>query len=85
MADIRRKGKVPFGDKLVDAELIDVEKSDERWSVYQLDDGTELRFKAVVMEVWRVIGQYDELGNPLYVVRSQNLANPSVPESLRKK
>ncbi len=85
MADIRRKGKVPFGDKLVDAELIDVQKADERWSVYQLDDGTELRFKAVVMEVWRVIGQYDELGNPFYVVRSQNLANPVVPEGLRKK
>jgi hypothetical protein len=56
----------------------------EYWNEYLLDDGTVLRFKGVVTGVFRVEGQYDPEGNPMYAVRSNNIVSVSAPDDMRK-
>jgi hypothetical protein len=58
--------------------------SAEHWNEYLLDDGTVLRFKSVVVAVYRIDGQFDEAGDPSYFLKSQNVVNVSAPENLRK-
>jgi hypothetical protein len=85
MADIRRKGKVVQapGTPPKDAELMEILKSDEKWSVYDLDDGTQLRLRTMVSEVWRVIGEFDAELNPLYVVKAQGAMSVIAPENIK--
>jgi hypothetical protein len=86
MADIRRKGTVNVepGNVPKPAELMEVLKSDEKWSTYELDDGTHLRMRASVMEIWRVIDEYDADGNPQYVVKAAGAMSVFAPEGLKK-
>lgn len=86
MADIRRRSKIPVGsNQFADAELMESEASDEKWSVYELDDGSTLKLKPVVLEIWRVIDQYDNDGNPKYLIKSQNMMTVYSPDKLKKK
>ncbi len=59
--------------KLVDGTVVRVRESIERFSDIELDDGSTLRIKPVVTEVVRVNEQWDEEGNPLYVIKSTNI------------
>ena len=86
MADIRRKGKVSIGpgQPPKDAELIDISKAEERWSIYELDDGTQVRSRPTVIEAWRVIDEYDAEGNPLYIMKAQVITSIIAPENLKR-
>ncbi|HEY9072934.1 MAG TPA: hypothetical protein VIN67_02275 [Desulfobaccales bacterium] len=55
----------------------------EEWNEYQADDGTVLRFKAVVTEIYR-LDEYDQDSKPIYVIKSSNVLSSSVPEHLKK-
>ncbi len=85
MAPIRRKMPIGPGGPQVDAELVDVQSSQEAWSQYLLGDGTALKLKAVVTEVWRILDHFDGDGNPMYVVKSGNILVVNAPDELRKK
>lgn len=86
MADIRKKGKIPLGPDLPpqDAELMEVIKSDEKWNVYDLDDGSQIRMRATVIEIWRIVNAYDGDGNPAYVIKSQNITSVTAPDNLKR-
>jgi hypothetical protein len=76
----------PFpGGAAVDAESVEVQKSDERWNEYQLADGTVLRVRQIVTEVWRLEDQYDAEGNPQYVLKSAGILVVKSPDSLKRK
>jgi hypothetical protein len=65
---------------------VQVEESTERWSEFQLQDGTVIRVKATVLSAARMDGQYDQLGNPMYQVNvAPVITILSVPDRLRKK
>ncbi len=81
----RRKVKIPFNGQDVDAELVDVSQTSERWNEYLLDDGTILKVKLVLTNVYRVTGQHDAEGNPVYILQSTNVVSTNAPENLRKK
>lgn len=83
MPPIRRKMPGP-GGALVDAELVEVQNSQESWSQYLLGDGTSLKIKVVVTEVWRAEDKYDNEGNPVYIVKSGNILVVNAPDNLRK-
>jgi hypothetical protein len=86
MADIRRKGMVVVepGQAPKAAELMEVQKADEKWNTYDLDDGTQVRLRTTVTEIWKVIGEYDPEGNPKYVVKAAGAMSVIAPESLKK-
>jgi hypothetical protein len=82
---IRRKLPIGPNGRVVDAELADVQSSQESWSQYLLGDGTTLKLKVIVTEVWRAVGEYDNDGNPLYIAKSNNILVVNAPDELRKR
>jgi len=78
--------QIPGPDgNLVDAEVVDVDQSTDRWCEYKLEDGAVIRAKPIIIGFLRVPGQYDPEGNPLYAIRGGvTHAIVSVPDSLKK-
>lgn len=84
MPPMRRKIVVQPGQPPKEAELIEVQSSQENWNQYLLADGSVLKSKAVLTEVWRVIDEYDQEGNPLYVLKQGAMLSVNSPDELRK-
>lgn len=83
---MERKTKVPLPNGgSADATIIDINSSQETWNQYLLSDGTVLKLKTVVTEAVRVDNQYDNEGNPVYVIKSTNVVSVIVPDSLKKR
>ncbi len=79
------KVTINMGGRQVLATPIDVNQSGERWNEYFLEDGTVLKMKLVLKKVYKVDGEYDEEGNPVYVMQSTNVTTVSSPNDLKKK
>lgn len=77
--------KIPFREREVDAEEIEFKTRQEDWSEYQLMDGTVIRMKPVVSEIFKIPNEYDTEGNPVYIVRSKNVLNVRSPDNLKRK
>ncbi len=71
----RRKQVRDEKGNLVDGVVVDVRESIERFSDVYLDDGTILKTKMSVTEAVRIDEQRDADGNPIYLVKSQNLVS----------
>lgn len=84
MSMMRKKMKVPPHGQLKDVEMVAVSDSKENWSEYYLSDGTSLRMKVVMTEVWRVVDEYDQEGNPIYITKSANVLTIIAAEGLRR-
>lgn len=81
---MRKKITVKPGEPQKEAESVDVTSSSEPWANYLLSDGTTIRMKAVLTEVWRVIDEYDNEGNPMYVLQSTGIINVQAPDELKR-
>ena len=77
--------KVEFQGKQFDAIPVEANQSSEHWNQYLLSDGTVIKMKLVATEVWRVVDEWDQEGNPIYVVKSSNVLTVNPPEELRRK
>jgi len=75
--------KVKFQGKLIDGIELDFKIVKEDWNIYELEDGTILKFKPVMVKVTR-INEYNKQGEPIYIFNTQNVSSPSVPEKLLK-
>jgi hypothetical protein len=86
IVDVERKKQVtlPDGSTVTGTEL-GFQTAVENWNEYLLDDGTVVRVKLIVAEVVRLDDQYDNEGNPNYIIKSANVTALSAPEELRKK
>lgn len=80
-----RKMKIVFQGREVEAEVIDANQSTERWSEYLLDDGTILRVKPVVTNIYRVEGAHNAQGDPVYSVNFTTVVSADAPENLKNK
>ena len=83
-----KRTKIPFPtpqSPLADGHEVPIVQSTERWSEVTLEDGTVLRVKPNVISAVRIDNQYDQDGNPAYLIRaSQVMAVASAPASLRR-
>ena len=77
--------KVPFEGAQYDAVPVEANQSSEYWNQYLLEDGSMLKLKAVVTGVLRLIGAYNNEGDPVYVVRSGNIVTVTCPDNLKKR
>lgn len=76
-----RKRKITLPDgRTVDATEIGYRTLGEHWNEYLLDDGTVVRLKPVVTSVVKTDGVYDDNGDPVYLVNSQNVMSVSTPD-----
>jgi len=68
-----------------DAVIIDFEADKENFSTYILHDGTSLKIKAVLTEVFRIEGEYQPNGDPVYGVAAAQVVAVNAPDALRRK
>jgi len=67
-----------------EAELVDFTVNHEDWQYYKLSDGSRMKIKLVLGNIWRSTNQFDTLGQPNYIWTSQNIfALASFPAMLR--
>jgi hypothetical protein len=76
--------KVNIGGVMRDAEIIEFEVDKENFSTYILHDGTSLKIKVVLTEVFRVEGMFQPNGDPFYGVAAAQIVSVNAPDSLRK-
>ena len=77
--------QIKWRGKDVEALEINFKGRHEEWNEYQLEDGSQLRVKLVVTEIVRVQGEYDQDGNPVYILKSTNVASVKSPDELKRK
>jgi len=77
--------KIQFQGEEVDATEVDFQTRKEDWNEYQLMDGSVIKMKAVVGDIVRIEGKFDNEGNPVYVVRSNNVLMVRSPDNLKRK
>jgi len=78
-----RKVKMNWRGKPVEGEEIDFEPLAEKWNEYRLSDGSLVKLKLVISRIVR-LGEYNEQGEPIYVISSQNVVSTTVPPELMK-
>jgi len=81
---MRKKIPVRPNEPPKEAEYVEITSSSEPWSTYLLSDGSQVKQKAVLSEVWRVIDEYDAEGNPVYVLKSAGVINIQSPDELKR-
>jgi hypothetical protein len=86
MAETKRQIPMPPDNKLVDAWEVPIATSTERWSEFELEDGSVIRAKVNAVGFIRIENQYDPDGNPIYAMLAQNVhVIGSVPDKLKRK
>jgi hypothetical protein len=66
-------------------EPVDIVSSKDGWSEFTLTDGTVIRAKAAVLDVKKMVGQYNADGEPVYMLQMTMVNQMRVPDSLKKK
>lgn len=81
-----RRGKIAPapGQEPKDAELVDIASSQEPWTECHLADGSTIKSKLVVSEVWKILNEFNADGDPVYVVKAQVVTSTVTPEHLRR-
>ncbi|HEV8595717.1 MAG TPA: hypothetical protein VGR51_09335 [Thermoplasmata archaeon] len=74
----------PISQREVEAIEVDFDADAEPWSTYKLSDGTTLKLRTTVTGVFRLEGEHDQMGNPLYNVSHTTLIRVlNVPKNLK--
>jgi hypothetical protein len=77
---------VPPGfDPTGPSEPVDIVSSKEGWSEFTLQDGTVIRAKAVLLDVKKMINQFNPEGDPVYVMQIIMANQTRVPANLKRK
>lgn len=77
--------KMQYQGREVDASPIDFRIEREDWNEYQLYDGSHLRLRIILSDVFRVDGEFDAEGNPIYITKSGNVVSVRAPDELKRK
>ncbi len=85
MASPTVKITMPDGTvKETTAEDITFKATEEPWTVFQLEDGSKLRVRPVVMRVQKT-AEFDNEGNPIYRLAIVNAVFTDSPASLKRR
>ena len=86
MARPAKKDTSPAGvDLSVPSVPVEIVSVKELWSECRLKDGTILRIRPVIAEVRRARNKFNELGEPVYFVKTALITSATVPKRLHKK
>jgi hypothetical protein len=79
------KVKNPITGEELNAYDVPLKESNEKWSEFELEDGTKIRMKVTISGAHRFVGKYDPQGNPMYdLVAMPQIVTVYVPEELKK-
>lgn len=74
---------ISMGGKDVTVEAMKFDAEREDWNIYKVEDGSTIKMKTVVTEIFRAEGEWTPEGDPLYHVKSANIMVADVPTELR--
>ncbi len=80
-----RKMKLNLGGQMVPAEQMAFKPIEEPWSLYRLDDGSTLKVKIVLTDVFKLAVPDPVTGLPQVMVRAGNIVSIDVPEAQSSK
>ena len=80
-----QKKTVDYQGRKVEAEVLEFEAKGEAWNQYALEDGSSLKMKTVLLDVSRLLNEYDDKGEPVYVFAAQQIVGITAPDNLKKK
>lgn len=66
-------------------EPVEVTKSTEPWSTYELKDGSTVKLKIILVDIGKAVDQYDEGGNPIYHFQTTQVVHINAPDKLKRK
>ena len=72
---------VPYNNKMVKAEEVEVSESSEQWSEFTLKDGTKIRAKVSITSIYKLADQKDPLGNDIYSINANPIISLVLPFS----
>jgi hypothetical protein len=70
-----------LSEEAVEVEIID---SEEKWSEFTLADKTVLRVRPAILSVYKIPGQTDSEGNPLYQIKAAMLTDVKAAKKITK-
>lgn len=73
MPPLKKKIPVTPGQPPKECSLVEITATNEKWSEATLADGSTIRVKPVILEVWLIEGEKDQDGGPVYYVKAQNV------------
>lgn len=79
-----KRVEVDFEGRRVPADQLSFTCSAEPWTEYELEDGTTIRVKSVLAQVFRVVDHYLPSGEPVYIMQVGNLPVVTVPSHLNR-
>lgn len=80
-----RPTKIIHEGKEIEGEELEFETEKEAWNIYKIEDGTTIKMKLIVSNIFRAKDIIvKETGEPLYVVRHGPVIIPNVPDELKK-
>jgi len=81
---MERLTKVFYQNREIEGVEVDFKTVKEDWNEYDLDDGTRIKLKSVASNIVRLPNEFDNEGNPVYMVKSSNVMTVSAPERLKR-
>ena len=79
-----RKVRIHYQGREHQGVEVHVNSIHEAINTYDLADGTVLTLRCVIVGVVRLDDVHNDQGEPVYVVKSQNIVSASVADRLRK-
>ena len=76
-----QKVKMNLGGRMMEAERMSFKPMDEPWSLYRLEDGSIVKLKLVVSDVYKLPVPDPVTGFPQIIVRSSNVMSYEPPEA----
>jgi hypothetical protein len=76
--------KINFQGREVDGTEVEFQTRKEDWNEYQLMDGSIIKMKLVVSQIFRIENVYDNEGNPAYQIKSTNVVAVTSPGAMKK-
>jgi hypothetical protein len=80
-----REVKMNLGGNMVDAEIMSFKAIEEPWSLYKLDDGTTLKVKVVLSDVFKLAQPDPVTGLPQVMIRAGQVISVDAPENQSSK
>ena len=67
------KMNLKLGDRGISAEKVEFNPITENWSLYRLEDGSVVRLRLIVSEIFKLPGSDPVTGMPQYLAKSTNI------------
>lgn len=76
-----KKVKINIGARTVEGESMVFKATEEPWTIYKLEDGSIIKLKPVVSDIFKLPDKDPVTGLPQYMIRSSNIVSVEPPDT----